>query len=75
MKSMLSKSPSGISNSYQLITCTENLEVNRMNIKDVGPDLRCEGQMVVPVRLNTTSHTSLTTIHIHVYCENCKSDP
>ena len=39
--------------------------VNQMNIEDVVPNLRCEGQMVVPVRLNTAS-TSLT-MSIYMY--------
>ena len=73
VKSMLSKNPSGISNSSQWITCTENLGVNRMNIKDVVPNLRCEGPMVVPVRLNTGVDIAYDE-YVHVYCENCKSD-
>ena len=46
-------------------------EVNRMNIKDVEPDLRCKGQMVAPVHLNTASHNIMMIQYMYV-CGNCE---
>ena len=66
VKSMVSKSPFGISNSYQWTNMHRKFEVNRMNIKDVVPNPRCEGQMVVPVHLNTASTLLMTSIYIYI---------
>ena len=42
-------------------------EINWININDVGPDLRCKGQMVAPVHLNMA--TILLTTSLHMYSE------
>ena len=44
-----------------------------MNIKDVGPDLRCKGQMVAPVHLNTASALILRQFNTCMFAETVKS--